>query len=139
MRAAAPAPLSPSSKEQAPRRGPAPARGEEAEERRQQLEERRAPPGLEAGSQGGRHRLSRGAGAAPGAGEWRGSRSRGTEGRWTRGKQRENQEGARLRLPSSRGGPDAERGIESNLHLQAGGKPRKGAARRQACGPGAAG
>ena len=96
--AAAPAPLSPPSKEQAPRRGPAPASGEEAEERRQQLEERRAPPGLEAGALGGRHRLSRGAGAASGAGEWRGSKPQGTEGHRTRGKQRDRQKGAELSL-----------------------------------------
>lgn len=48
--------------EQAPWCGPAPARGEEAEKRRQQIEERRAPPGLEAAAHGWRHRLSRGAG-----------------------------------------------------------------------------
>lgn len=47
----------------------------------------------------GRHLLSRGAGAARGAGEWRCSKPRGTEGGWTRGKQRESQEGAQLRLP----------------------------------------
>lgn len=87
MRAATPAPPSPPSKEQAPWRGPAPARGEEAEERRREIEERRAPPGLEAGAHGGRHRLSRGAvlprvwvsGVAPshdglrGAGHWESS------------------------------------------------------------------